>query len=102
MFKKEFIDKEVLSNIDWSDVDPENNISYSDRLKIGLLIDLNIGIQKLFAAVDHPGEVIGELRCPKCREDVSPNELGYCPNCKTDLAKIYPDKIHIGKEVDGG
>jgi len=102
MFKKEFIDKEVLSNIDWSDVDPDNKISYSDRLKICLLVDLNVGMQRLVTSIERPGEVIGELRCPKCREDVTPTELGYCPKCKTDLAKIYPDKLHMGKEVENG
>ena len=26
------------------------------------------------------------VNCPKCKEPVVPNALGYCPECKTDLA----------------
>jgi len=74
----------------------------TDRMIIALLLELNLNmatvIQLLANAlpsVDNP-----TFRCPKCKEDVIPNALGYCPRCKTDLASIYPDKISVGKKVE--
>lgn len=29
----------------------------------------------------------GKIKCPTCNQSVIPDQLGYCPNCKNDLAQ---------------
>ena len=70
---------------------------------IALLVELNASLallcQIMYSAVKGEGDD-KVIYCPRCQENVAPNQMGYCPKCKLDLVKqLKADSIHLGKRV---
>lgn len=105
---KQYFD-EIVGKIDWSEIDPNSSINILGKYQIALMVELNINMVMLNQMMadalgdipqgkDEPAVVI----CPKCKEEVVPTDIGYCPKCKYDLARyIKSDAFHLGRKVEG-
>jgi len=78
-----------------------------DKIIISLMIEQNATLaltcQLLMKALRlEEGPESNLIFCPKCKHEILPNPMGYCPNCKTDLiAFLKANETHLGNKVIG-
>ena len=88
---KEFFD-EILGRVDWDYFLPDV-IDLKDKITIAMLIELN-ATQALMCNLlnenmeDNNRAGADCVICPDCKNEVVPDALGYCPKCKSDLARF--------------
>lgn len=109
--RKEFFDELIYRLDDKVEMLVKKNEGYRDVLMVALLTELNLNISKLnflmMRAMDISEDNVSKEEpkkfiCPYCKKKVLPNNLGYCPNCNGDLAKIAAlERMHLGNVEKG-